>query len=616
MKNRERRKYFFIFSFAIAATLYISVTLSDFYRDIEERVYGKQIDTMKEISMQGSAVVEKKLEGLINTLYGLSEYLQEEDIAAAGNIDRLAEFVQKKGVGFQRIGVADEEGNAKVTNGEKLNISDREYFQVCMREKRGVSEIRQSELVDKPVCIIAVPILRKDGSSMGIIYGIVEIGVFNIYDNTILENEEQYIQVIDMDGTYILKEASSLIGKRDNIFDGINSVESQKSAREIWEQIHNEQQVYTELTDGNSHEIAYFTPLFLNDWCVVTVIDYSEVTRVVDYILDKDVYIMIAKIVCVLFMLFMLITYFSWQERKQMRAYNERLMLDEKIMQIAAEKTGFVIMSYEIRTRCLRFISNTLMDMEFPKKIDNAPETFTQYFPLDKEQKTQIHQIFIRMETERGKREIPLCFERNGKKIYLRLQLTTLDDENGGIRQCIGVLEDGTEAAQLKEKADRDPLTGLYNRGGATEQIEKCLKYAEPKAGTVHACMIMDIDNFKTLNDTLGHQMGDQALIDVADIAKHHFRDYDIVCRMGGDEFLVFMKNIPTGVIRRNVSSLLKKLNRTYTQNGVSVTITVSAGIALMPDAPPIFSEMYRRADEALYQVKKESKNNFRIYGQ
>ena len=126
--------------------------------------------------------------------------------------------------------------------------------------------------------------------------------------------------------------------------------------------------------------------------------------------------------------------------------------------------------------------------------------------------------------------------------------------------------------------------------------------------------MILDIDNFKVLNDTLGHQIGDQALQDVAEILLRHFRSYDIVGRLGGDEFIVFLKNIPQEAVCRNISSLLRKLSRTYEKGGKSVQITASAGIALISNPQKEFSEMYRMADEALYQVKKERKNGFRIY--
>lgn len=615
MRNREGKKYIVIFAFAVGATIFISYTLSKFYSNIQQRVYNKQIETTKELSMQGSAVVEKKLEGYINTLYGLAEYLQEEDIDNETNINRLKEFIEKKDVGFQRMGVADAQGNARVTNGESLNISDREYFKTCMGEKRGSSEIRQSELVNRPVCIIAAPVLRGDGAAIGIIYGVVEIEVFRIYDNTILEDEEQYIQLVDMDGNYILKEESSLIGKRDNIFDGINSVESQKSAEEIRNRIQNEKQVYTELTDGVSHEIAYFTPLKLNDWCVVTVIDYSEVEKSVNYILDNDVYIMIMKVIGAILLFFLLIAYYFWQEQKQIRAFNDRLVMDEKIVQIAAEKTGFIIISYDIKTKQLRFISNTLLNKEFPRQIDNAPEEIMNYLAEDENLRAQVRNVFINMEQEKGKREIPISIMRDGKKKYLRLSLTTVYEKNGDIWKCIGVLEDGTEEEELRKKADRDPLTGLYNRNSAKKQIEACLKASELQPEITHAYMILDVDNFKTLNDTLGHQMGDQALQDIAEILRHHFRDYDIICRLGGDEFLVFMRDIPEETICRNAASLLKKLNLTYSEGEISIHVTASAGIVLVSDASMDPQELYRRADEALYQVKKEAKNSFKIYG-
>lgn len=614
MKKREKRKYIFILIFVLCAMIFIGFTLSGFNKEIQQRVYEKQIETMKALSMQGSAVVEKKLEGFINTLFGLAEYLHEEDIIDPSNIDRLKEFMNKKDIGFQRMGIADEKGNASVTNGQRINISDREYFQTCMKEKRGASEIRQSELVDKQVCIIAVPILNDKKESMGILYGVVETEVFNIYENTIMENEEQYIQVVDLNGKYILKEESSLIGKRENIFDGINSVKSQKSEEEIRELIQKEEQVYTEISDGEAHEIAYFSPLKLNDWCVVTVVDYSEVTDNVKYILNNNVYIMILKVSGVIFCLFLIIIYYFWKEQKRIQMFNEKLILDERIVQIAAEKTGFAILSYGIKSKQLRFISNTLLDMEFPKQVDNAPVEFMKYLPDDEELREQVRKIFASMENDRGKREFPIEFMRNGQKIHLNLQLTTMEGQNGEVRKCIGVLEDDAEEQQLREKATRDPLTGLYNRSSAIEEIEKCLAFSELSKGVTHAYMILDVDNFKTLNDTLGHQMGDKALQDVADILRHHFREYDILCRLGGDEFLVFVKNIPEKAIDRNVSSLLKKMELTYEGKGLSVKITVSAGIALVSDLSMSSEEMYRRADMALYQVKKETKNSFHIY--
>lgn len=614
MRKQEKRKYILIATFAVGVIFFIIFTLSGFYKDIQQRVYNKRIETTKEISLQGSAAVEKKLEGLVNTLFGLAEYVHEKDISDERNIEKIKEFLEKRNIGFQRMGIADADGNAKVTNGKELNISDRKYFQTCMEEKRGSSEIRTSDLVNKPVCIIAVPVLNDNGEAIGVIYGVTEIGVFEIYDNTILESGKQYIQLVDPDGKYVLKEASTLIGKRDNIFDGINSVQSEVSAEEIKEKISNDEQVYTEITDGISHEILYFTPLKLNSWCVVTAIDYKEVTDAVDYILGNDVYVMVAKVVGVIILLFLLIMYYSWQERKQIKAMNEQLILDEKIMRIAAEKSGVLIMSYGIRSRRLRFINSTIRNFKFPDMVENAPEAFAKSASLDEKLQNQIRKIFESVERGDEQREFPLNVTENGKERHFRIQLTVPPDKNGVSTQCIAVMEDVTEKEKLREKADRDPLTGLYNRSGALEKIKQCMQSVRLQEGRTYAYMILDMDNFKVLNDTLGHQMGDKALLDVAEILRHHFRSYDIVCRLGGDEFLAFMKDIPENVVVRNIESLLKKLVLDYEKNGISVRVTASAGVVLVKDSKVPFQEMYRKADAALYQVKQESKNSYRIY--
>lgn len=616
--KKNRRKYYFILICAVGILIFIGVTLAGFYSNIQERVYKKQIENIKDVSMQGSAVVEKDLEGHVNTLYSLTEFIEKENISDQRTMERLAAFIERNEIGFQRLGLADDQGNARVTNGEVLNISDRDYFQTCMKKGKAATEIRQSKLINEKICIIAVPIQKEDKVPVGVLYGVIEIEVFQIYDNTIMEGKTQYIQIIDLDGNYIMQEESSLLGKRDNIFEGFKYVDSQISQQEIKKKIRNEQQVYTEVTDGTAREIVYFSPLKINDWCVVTVVDFSEVTDSVDYILGNDAYLMILKIILGLLVLGGLFMYFSWQERKKIKEFNEQLVLNEQIVRMAAEKSGFIIMSYDIRSRQLRLMNNTLQNIDIciPEQIDNAPEEFLKYISADNEKlKEQVTGIFKSMEHETGKREFTVSFVNNSHTAYLRLQLFDRIDKNGEPVQCIGVIEDATEKQKLREKADRDSLTGLFNRGTALEHIEKCLSMSDPAPGTVFACMVMDLDNFKTLNDTLGHQTGDLALQDVARILMQHFREYDVVCRLGGDEFLVFMKDIPESVIHRNVESLLKKLTLTYRDSEKTVQISASAGIALVCEGHENFRELYRKADLALYEVKHGTKNSYKIYG-
>ena len=128
--------------------------------------------------------------------------------------------------------------------------------------------------------------------------------------------------------------------------------------------------------------------------------------------------------------------------------------------------------------------------------------------------------------------------------------------------------------------------------------------------------LILDLDDFKRLNDTLGHQMGDRALQEVADILRSHFREYDIICRLAGDEFVVLIKNLPYDVIRKNTGILLRKLHLQYKRGQQSVDISASAGVAVWPTHGSSFKELYEKADKALYYAKEKGKKTYEIYNE
>lgn len=126
--------------------------------------------------------------------------------------------------------------------------------------------------------------------------------------------------------------------------------------------------------------------------------------------------------------------------------------------------------------------------------------------------------------------------------------------------------------------------------------------------------MILDLDGFKQLNDNLGHMTGDCALAEVAKILVKHFRSYDVVCRLGGDEFIIFAKGLPKEALDKVLSSLLKKLVLTYGSGERQVTISASVGAVFAPKQGKDFTQLYEKADKALYLVKNATKNGYRIY--
>ena len=616
MEKRKREKYILILLLAVIVVCFIAATLIEFNDTIQKRMYDLQMDSMQELSMQGSSVVEKNLESLTNTLYGLAEYMDEKYIQEEENIEKLCQFLEKRQmVGFQRIGLADVQGNARVTNGEVLNIADRGYFKQCLELKKEVLEVRNSELVDKRVIILGVPVFSEKNKNdvIGVLYGIVEQENLHIYKNTILENEKQFIQIIDKDGNYIVKEEAGLLGKRKNIFDGMRNVNSSIDVSEIRRKICSEESVFAEVWANGKEEIVFFSPLKFNSWCVVTIMNKAQVIKATDYILDKDVYILTVKIVGVILILGVVILYFFTREKKWMQEYNKQLLLTEQIFKIASNKAQVMIAVYDLKAKSIHFINNEIFGMKLPQQMNNAVVELKKYLAGNDELIEILDHVFQDSSYILENKIVNFSMIIDDQKRFFQIQFFGVTDESGELSQSVGMLEDITETKQLQKEADTDQLTGLDNRRSSVEKIRKYLEQPIDIPNTVHVCMIMDLDYFKSLNDTLGHQMGDKALQDVAAILTQHFREYDILGRLGGDEFLIFIKNIPEDVVERNINSLLKKLHLTYKSENYQVNISASAGAVVVRESGNDFKELYHKADQALYEVKHKKRGGYKI---
>ncbi len=164
---------------------------------------------------------------------------------------------------------------------------------------------------------------------------------------------------------------------------------------------------------------------------------------------------------------------------------------------------------------------------------------------------------------------------------------------------------------QMLEQIHKDPLSGLYNKAATQNQIQQLLSQNPQK---LYAFFILDIDDFKQVNDTYGHATGDFVLAEFAKILKAQFRDYDIVGRIGGDEFIVFLPVPSQSWVQEKAQSLVLALHREFIHDTKRCRVSSSIGIAMGPEAGTDFETLYKNADFALYQTKKRGKNGFTMY--
>ena len=168
------------------------------------------------------------------------------------------------------------------------------------------------------------------------------------------------------------------------------------------------------------------------------------------------------------------------------------------------------------------------------------------------------------------------------------------------------------ERQKAVEDAKRDPLTGIYNRYGIESNIDLSILYSGGKHNMA-LCMI-DIDNFKNVNDTYGHKFGDKALCCVVDCINETVRTNDFVGRLGGDELMVVLNNFKDDSNLRGIVDRMLFLIEKRAREELDIILTCSMGISILGLHGNNRNELYLNADEALYQAKKSGKNSWMIY--
>lgn len=230
--------------------------------------------------------------------------------------------------------------------------------------------------------------------------------------------------------------------------------------------------------------------------------------------------------------------------------------------------------------------------------------------------------ITVVEEFEKGKSEIIFDYRRlmpDGSYVWMHVLMALMrDTQSGDVKGFVQIKDIDIEKRQqieLKYKAERDLLTGLYNKGTTELMIAKRLLIGKENniSGVLY---IIDIDNFKTINDRLGHLYGDAVLSELSESLRRAFREYDIVGRIGGDEFLVFAEGLHSkNSMAKKAKEICDAFLQTYANDkDEDYTVSSSVGIAIFPQDGEAFEELYKNADAALYVAKAAGKNGYTFY--
>ena len=727
---------------------YIGVLLRDFEKDVRREETRSLVSSMADLSAQAAEIVEERVSSALNTMEHASRLLSSrDDFQTEEVIERLGRTLLDVDTGLERFGIALPDGSSKVSNGESVNVSDRDFFTESMKGKTYVSSSMKSKLDDIDIFFLSVPVFDSQGEVKGVLYGVIETNQFKVYKSIELEKRSQNIYIIDIQGNYISQfMGTEAILNQNNFFSDIKEKKSSVPAKDVLKNMEQGASTYLEIKNKEESAYVYVSLSNIENWYIVTVVSEDVISDRVSH-LQKHALDFITSIT-VLMMLF-LAGYFlviSFEKRKTEKI-NQELRIRDSIFQIAtAEMESFVFL-YDAMKDKVDFMSENIETLELPRCMEHVSAEIVHYFSSANAKTMEGFVETVKKDLHDGKEnsERELQIYKPEEELYYQIKMTHLYDAKKRPVRSIGMIYDVTEQKQkelllrreeklrnlfmtdtiafyeidieddivIREYANRkkeagkytdvleqfiekrvldqyqaylrescsleymkrcfqqqvydyiveyeyirnngspywvaselhleeekgirkafmtvrdidskkrrelhleqqavfDALTQVYNRSAGIRKISTALETMQPE--DISAFLILDLDNFKQVNDCLGHMMGDQVLIEVARIMKTHFRNYDVICRLGGDEFIIFIQKIPLEALDKIVRSFLRKLVLTYSSEGKEVTVSASVGAALAPVHGTDFSQLYEKADSALYQVKNSSKNDYMLY--
>lgn len=350
---------------------------------------------------------------------------------------------------------------------------------------------------------------------------------------------------------------------------------------------------------GSGRNYTAWAPVSYNGWRIVQ-FSQSPNVNVERTSMVQTVVMLVSLVVCAVLAALM------WRQRARMA--KERLRYA-----VLAEFKDTMLFEYNCEDDSMEFTSNALDTLEIGsgqmKGVVEGGESLTVFHPEDVGN--------VRLALKNAANMLPDQIEhdrirlkgRDGNYRWYRSQYKAVFDSENRVVRVIGTLTDISvqidREQELREQARQDPLTGLYNRAGVKminarlEQISRGVLF------------MMDLDDFKSINDNFGHAAGDKLLTAIGRILTETFRTDDIVARVGGDEFVAFLSGSDNRATAEQKGQELLERVRTLRIEGIDTVASVSIGAASAPGCGRSYEALSAVADEALYQVKNSGKGGF-----
>ena len=618
-------------------TILVSIAVTAFlYHYASKAIVSNLTEALMEIAVQGSNAVEKELQGKLEIIETIAtgNTIIDSKIPKDIKFDKLRRDAERNH--WSMMAMADIDGNAVTTEGQTVYIGDRAYFKIALSGEKNISNPIISRANDALSITFAAPIIYNK-EIIGVLFSIEDIETLSEITDSVTLGDYGRSYIVDSEGTIIAHKDRHLVEERTN------------PIRE-WEENIYDKSFYNFFNNlsvnvkGGGHylfdgEVVYggYSRIGGTDWSFVISAPKSQIFKSLDRVYHFTIFIL--AMLLLISASAQIYTKYLWKSLEGEKVISGIAIETANLIILSINTSGVIYdfnkyaelkLGYE-KSEIIGKIK--LMDLVGEEHIDNynkfmdfvsKRENVDSYeLPLTSKSKETLYIFWsTSIPYEYGKNIINMMGVDLTDKAELARELSEKHEELTALYKELQVSEDA-----LKRQYDElinnqetiynlayfDSLTGLPNKAYLEKLFDSSIKDKELSS----ALLFFDLDNFKCINDALGHCIGDKLLIQVGERIKEMLKEKYLCSRMGGDEFMILINGFSDiNEVELYAEKLFMFIESGYYIESMPINISMSMGIAIYPDHGKDFNELLKSADIAMNKAKETGKRKYVLYNQ